>query len=139
MIFHFAEHSPAAVHAASLRGIAAIFGLGPGYISVFARRIDGKITYDQGVLAASGINVADAAGGDRRAQSDLVFAGGAHLEAHKTIAHGEFVGRRIYQTKINSWLGSGVRWDEQFPLMRHLRKTPQDNQWRVFRICFDDL
>src|ERR1700722_6232294 len=34
VIFHFAEHSPTAVHAASLCGIPTIFGLGPRYIRI---------------------------------------------------------------------------------------------------------
>src|SRR6202041_688884 len=67
MIFHLAEHSPAAVHAASLRGIPPIFRLGPWHVGILARRINEEIADDERVLVARRIYIADAAGGDRRA------------------------------------------------------------------------
>src|SRR5260370_15740859 len=93
VIFHFAEHSPAAVHAASLGGISPVFRLGPGHIGVLTRRINEEIPDYECMFVAGRIYVANAAGGHRRAHSDFVFAGRPHPEADQTIAGREFVGR----------------------------------------------
>src|ERR1017187_10997441 len=88
VIFHFAEHSPAAVHAACLRGIPTIVRFGPGHIGVLARGINEEIADDERMLVTGGIQVADTTGGSGGVHSDFVFAGCPHLEAHQTIAHG---------------------------------------------------
>src|ERR1700692_1939900 len=90
MIFHFAEHSPLAVHAARLGGIPAIVEFGPRHIRMFAGGIDEEVTNNERMFIASRIYVADAASGDRRPDTDLVFPRRPHLEAHEAIAHPEF-------------------------------------------------
>src|ERR1035438_3701868 len=82
MIFHFAKHSPTAVHAACLRGIPSVFRFGPGNIGVFARRVNEEIADNERVLVARSIKISNSTGGEGGAQSNLMFAVCAHLEAH---------------------------------------------------------
>src|ERR1700733_4726521 len=139
MVFHFTELSPAAVDAAGLCRVAEIFRFSPGHIGIFARRIDEEIPYDKRMPVASWINVTDASRGNGRANSDLMFAGSPHLEAHQASADREFVGRGINQTKVNSRLGLGIGCNKQLTLMRHLRETPKANQGNAVWILVEDF
>jgi len=58
------------------------------------------------MLLAGGINVPNTSGGNCRAHSDFVLASRPHFEAHQAIAYCELVGRRVDQTKVNSWFAS---------------------------------
>src|SRR5882724_4254440 len=86
VILHFAEHSPAAIHAAGLGRITFVLWHHPGNIGVLTRRIDRKITHNESMLGTGSVEVSNPPSCCQRSHADLVFAGGPHFEAHQTIA-----------------------------------------------------